>query len=122
MAKFLLAVLAAALLSGYAISEGVAGGEPPAPEPGIISRTTEAAWRIALRLKGVVLGSRVKKGMTPGQALDILGLPTRSFIGVGQCRDIYSELGLAVTISTYRPEGGGPALCVTEVAMLPLFK
>ncbi len=81
MRKFLLAFLAVALFTGVVRADAVAGEVPSGPEPGTVSQVTETVTAVLMRAKGAVLGSLVQKGMTHREAFDILGMPTRTFIG-----------------------------------------
>src|ERR1700722_11525959 len=97
MAKFLLVVLTAALLSGEAHAEGVAGGVPPEPEPGALTLAVKKTRRLAYRLAGRVLGTVVAEKMDRS-VLRILGRPSS---GSGDPRSYfmqYVDLGISVEL------------------------
>jgi hypothetical protein len=125
MRKFLLVVLATVLVGGSVRAEGVAGGVAPEPEPGVVSQVTEGVLRCAERLKGVALGSLVRKGMAEDQVRQVLGRPTGVAFGCGPARIlVYSELGLTVDTTPQMDAGGGSGTFRVSSVLLhsPLFR
>ena len=65
MKKFLLAIVTVTLVAGAGRAETVAGQVvvvAPLPPPGIATQIAEGVTKVAMRLKGMALGSLVRKG------------------------------------------------------------
>jgi len=122
MTKFLLSILAVALLTGTVCAEDVAGEVPLKPEPTIWSNAVGTVTAGFMRAKGVVLASRVRLGMSPDEVRAILGNSCCTFGGGLRWSDCYFSLGVSVNYSCRGGAGGGPDWCLTGVRIAPLFR
>ena len=122
MKKFVLAIVTVMLFAGGGRAETVAGQDVvvPLPPPGITTQIAEGVTKVAMRLKGMALGSLVRKGMTTEQVQQLLGR-NGSEGGADNRWHIYSDLGLTVHTTLLEADGGW-TFRVADVSFSPLSK
>jgi hypothetical protein len=121
MAKLLLAALTVAtVMAGAGRSEDA--GAPAEEKAGRVTLALQKTREVASRLRGRVLGSLVRNGMTDEQVTEILGIPGGIFVSGCSATSCYFDLGVNVHTRWQRDAENEDNFFVSGVSFCPLFE
>jgi hypothetical protein len=120
MPKFLLAML---MVVAEAIPSraGDPAAQATADEPGTVAIAVEQVGEIATKLKGRVLGSRIRKGMTLEEVEEILGHWNGLELAGPGLWVSYSHLRMSVVISFETNAANDSATVVTDISFMSIL-